>query len=116
MWIAQCNFEQSKLFLGRFNRLRIQCDRNNGMFGSKVLQMRLEHAKEKIDIIGRLRNFENPLVCLLISERDLQRQFFCYQINPGQPQRELLQKTAEHKKERLGCFDFVLELKAFLEQ
>src|SRR2546430_6354894 len=84
------------------------------MFGSKILQMSLEHAKEKIDIVSWLRNFENALVKLFarhggvvlarIRERNLQRQFFCYEIDPRQPQRELLQKTAEHGKERLGRF------------
>src|SRR5690242_16197930 len=107
MWIAQCSFEQSKLFLGGFNRLRAERDSNDWMFRSKILQMRVQHPKEKIDIIGWLRNFENALVNLFachgefvlarIRERNLQRQFFCYEIDPSQPQRELLQKTAEHE-------------------
>src|SRR5437764_15243867 len=78
--------------------------------------MRMKHSEKKFDIIGRLRNFENPLVCLLISKRDLQRQFFCDEIDGTQTHCELLQKTPEHKKERLGCFDFVLEFKAFLKR
>src|SRR6266446_4977017 len=105
------------------------------MFRSKILQVRLEHAKQKIDIVSRLRNFENAFVNLFvrhggfvspvgrirpmvdlarIRERNLQGQFFCY--DPTQPQRELLQKTAEHEKKRLGCFNLVLELKSFLER
>src|SRR6266404_6647215 len=82
----------------------------------KILQMGLEHAKEKIDIVGRLRNFKNAFVNLFVRKRDLQRQFFCYEINPAQPQRELLQKPAEHEKERLGGFNFILKLKALLER
>ena len=88
--------------------------------------MRLEHAKEEIDIVSRLRNFENAFVKLFarhggfvlarIRERNLQRQFFCYEIDPSQPQHELLQKTAEHEKERLGCFDLVLEFEALPER
>ena len=35
------------------------------MFGFKILQMGLEHPKEKIDIVRRLRDFKNPLVSLL---------------------------------------------------
>src|SRR3954470_19702929 len=86
------------------------------MLGSKILQMRLEHAEQKIDIVCRLRNVENALVYLFIPERDLQRQFFRDQINCRQTHRELLQKTAQHKKQRLGCFDFALKLETLLER
>src|SRR6266699_4528289 len=82
----------------------------------KILQMCLEHAKEKIDIVGRLGNFENTFVNLFVRKRDLQRQFFYYEIDPAQPQGELLQKPAEHEKERLGGFNFILKLKALLER
>ena len=36
------------------------------MVGLKILQMCLEHAKQKIDIVGRLRDFENAFVNLLV--------------------------------------------------
>src|SRR6476661_8796249 len=85
------------------------------MLGSKILQMRLEHPEQKIDIVCWLRNFENTLVCLFIPERDSQRQFLCDEINCRQTHRELLQKTAQHKKQRLGCFDFALKLETLLE-
>src|SRR6476619_5131254 len=86
------------------------------MLRSKILQMRLEHPEQKIDIVCRLRNFENVLVYLFIPERDLQRQFFRDQINCCQTHRELFQKTAQHKKQRLGCFDFALKLKTLVER
>src|SRR5439155_15363860 len=123
-------FKQSELFFRSFNRLRTERDRNDRMFRSKILQVRLEHAEEKIDIVGWLRDFENAFVNLFvrrsgsvlcadlwrIRKRDLQRQFFCDEIDRVQPHGELLQKTAEHKQERLGCFDFALKLEALLER
>src|SRR3954464_2383364 len=86
------------------------------MFGPKILQMRLQHPEQKIDIVCRLRNFENALVYLFIPERDLQCQFLCNEINSRQTYRELFQKTAQHKKQRLGCFDFALKLETLLER
>src|SRR6266542_4998420 len=107
------------------------------MFGLKIFQVRLEHAKEKIDIVGWLRDFENAFVNLFvrrsgsvlatgrvrptgglwrIREGDLQSQFFCDEINCAQPHRELLQKTAQHEQERLGGFNFILKFKALLER
>ena len=45
-----------------------QRDSNDRMFRSKILQMRMEHPEEKIDIVCRLRNFENAFVfCLSTS-------------------------------------------------
>src|SRR4029077_18105814 len=93
-----------------------QRDGNDRMLGSKILQMRLEHPEQKIDIVCRLRNFENTLVYLFIPERDSQRQFLCREINCCQTHGELLQKTAQHKKQRLGCFDFALKLETLLER
>src|SRR5512133_1352109 len=78
--------------------------------------MRLEHPEQQIDIVCRLRNFENALVYLFIPERDSQRKFFRDEINSCQTHRELLQKTAQHKKQRLGCFDFALKLETLLER
>src|SRR4026208_2075458 len=86
------------------------------MLRAKILQMRLEHPKEKIDIVCRLRNFENALVYLFILKRDSQRQFFDDEINCCQTHRELFQKTAQHEKKRLGCFDFPLKLETLLER
>src|SRR4029077_14837589 len=86
------------------------------MLRSKILEMRLEHPEQKIDIVCRLRNFENTLVYLFIPERDSQRQFFREEINCCQTHGELLQKTAQHKKQGLGCFDFALKLETLLER
>src|SRR5438309_3293627 len=96
------------------------------MLGSKILQMRLEHPEQKIDIVCRLQNFENSFVYLFarhggfvlarIRERESQRQFFGDEINCCQTHGELLQKPAEHEKQRLGCFDFALKLETLLER
>src|SRR5262249_27441664 len=107
------------------------------MLGSKILQMRLEHPEQKIDVVCRLRNFENPFVNLFarhgrfvspvgrirpvadlarIHERDSERQFFRDEINCCQSDGELFQKTAQHEKQRLGCFYFALKLETLLER
>src|SRR5436190_23102388 len=96
------------------------------MLRSKILQMRLEHPEQKIDIVCGLRNFENPFVTLFalhggfvlarICEGDSQCQFLCDEINCCQTHRELLQKTAQHEKQRLGCFDFALKLETLMER
>jgi hypothetical protein len=104
------------LFPGRFDRLCAQRDGNDRVLGSKILQMRLEHPEQKIDIVCRLRNFENPFVNLVARERDSQGQFFRDEINCCQPYSELLQKPAEHEKQRLGGFDFALKLETLLER
>ena len=52
----------------------------------------------------------------MIRESDSQRQFFCDEINRAQTQGELLQKTAQHKEQRLGCFDFAFKFEALLER
>src|SRR5213078_2039759 len=69
--------------------------------------MRMQHPEEKIDIVGRLRNFENALVNLFIRERDAQGQFFCDEINSAQPDGELLQKSAKHEEKRLGRISLI---------
>ena len=102
------------------------------MLRFKILQVRLEHSKEKIDIVGRLRDFENAFVSFLtrpgrrgdhrgfvlarIRKTDHQRQFFRDQIDRAQSQGELLQKTSKHEEQRLRRFDLVIELKTFLER
>ena len=86
------------------------------MFGLKILQMRMEHAEEKIDIGGRLRNLENAFVLLLVRKSNAQGQFFCDQIERAQSQGKLLQKTAEHKEEWLDSFNFIFKFEALLER
>src|SRR5438874_13438373 len=77
--------------------------------------MRMQHPEEKIDIVGRLRNFENALVNLFIRERDAQGQFFCDEINSAQPDGELLQTSAKHEEKWLGRFNFVLKFETLRE-
>ena len=103
--------------------MRGQRNRHDRMFRFKILQVRLEHSKEKIDIIGRLRDFENALVsasrtgiCLIIRKTDPERQFLRDQIDAAQPKGKLFQKPAEHEEQWLGGFDLVIELKTFVER
>src|SRR3984893_9640831 len=86
------------------------------MFRFKILQMRVQHPKEKIDIVGRLRNFESAFVMLLVRKRDSQIDFFGDEIDRAQPQRELLQKPAQHEKQRLGSLNLVVEFKALIKR
>ena len=85
------------------------------MFRRKIFQMRMQHPEKKIGIVGRLRNFENALVNLFICERDAQGEFFCDEINSAQPDRELLQKTAEHEEKGVSSFNFVFKFEALIK-
>jgi len=96
--------------------LRGQRDRDDRMFRFKILQVGLEHSKEKIDIVRWLRNFENALVRFLFRKRDPQGQFLGDQIDRAQSQSELFEKPPENEEQRLGRFDLVIELKTFLER
>src|SRR6267143_1107259 len=88
--------------------------------------MRMQHPKEKIDVVSWLRNFEAAFVNLLVrrSESVLWRirksnpqgDFFGDEIDRAQPQRELLQKPAQHEKQRLGSLDLVFEFKALIKR
>src|SRR5436305_12781097 len=96
------------------------------MLRAKILQMRLKHPEEKIDIVCRLRNFENSFVTLFarhggfvltrICERASQRQFFRNEINCCQTHGELLQRPAKHEKHWLDWFDHALKLQPLLER
>src|SRR6266446_9445882 len=86
------------------------------MFRFKIFQMRLQHPEEKIDIVGRLWDFENAFVTLLVRKRDPQPDFSGDEINRAQPHCKLLQKAAEHEKQRLGSFDLVLKFEALIER
>src|SRR5438067_5200620 len=96
--------------------MRAQRDRNDWIFRFKIFQMCMQHPKEKIDIVGRLRNFENALVNLFIHECDAQGQFFCNEINSAQSDGELLQKSTQHEENRLGGFNFVFEFEALFKR
>ena len=106
------------------------------MLRFEILQVCMQHPKEKIDIVRRLRNFENALVNLRIRRRESvsppnesvlcadpwrigksnpQSQFFCDEIDRAQSQGKLLQKATQHKEQRLGRFNFVFKFEAFLE-
>ena len=86
------------------------------MLRFKILQVRLEHAEEKIDIVGRLRDFEDMLISFFIRETDSQGQLARDEINRAQPKGELLEKPPQHEEQRLRCFDLVLELEALLKR
>src|SRR5947208_13456931 len=86
------------------------------MLRFKILQVRVQHPKEKIDVVSRLRNFENPFVILLIRKSNSQGQFFCDEVDRAQSQRKLLQKAAQHKEKRLGRFNFIFKFEALVER
>src|SRR5205085_12030079 len=122
------------------DRFRGQRDRHDRMFRFKILQVRLEHPEEKIDLVGRLRDFENTNMCFLArtgsSSRspsrtgtsqsrlvfvrtrkgDAQGQLAGDQINAAQSNGELFEKAPENEKQRLGGFDLMIELKTFIER
>jgi hypothetical protein len=79
--IAQCCFEKSELLSHRTRRLRFQFNGNNRMLRSKVFQMRVQHPKKDVFVVGRLRNFENALVLRFVSESNAQAQFFGDEID-----------------------------------
>src|ERR1700693_2577871 len=60
--ISERCFKQTKLLRRRPARFRAKRDGNDWMFRFKILQMRLQHPEEKIDIVRRLRDFKNSLV------------------------------------------------------
>src|SRR5205085_6889891 len=90
--------------------------------------MRLKHPKEKIDIVGWLRDFEHTLVNasrtglrkmpvrLGLRKMNRERQLARDQINAAQPKGKLLKKSTEHEEKRLRGLDLVIELKTFLER
>ena len=98
---------------GGLDRLRFQRHSDDGMLRFKIFQMRVQHPKEKIDIVGRLRNFKTALVIFFVRKSNPKSEFFCDEVDRAQSQSELLQKTAQHEKQRLDRFDFVFELEAF---
>src|SRR5690242_208624 len=86
------------------------------MFGFKMLQVRLEHSKEKIDIIRWLRDFENSLIRSVIRKMNRESQLAGDEINAAQAERELFEKSPKDKQQRLCGFDLVIELKTIVER
>src|SRR2546423_12632582 len=96
------------------------------MFRLKILQVRLEHSEEKIDIVSWLRDFEHTLMLeagswelgvvrlvadlLRIGKMNREGELFRDQINAAQPQGELFEEPPKHEKQRLGRFDLMIEL------
>src|SRR5262249_60499492 len=91
------------------------------MLRSKIFQVRVEHPEEKIDIHRWLRDFENALVSASrtgtgwftrqggfafarIRKCDREREFAGDEINAAQPEHELLEKSPQNEKQRLGGF------------
>src|SRR5215210_4346248 len=78
--------------------------------------MGVEHPKEHFDVIGRFRNFKPMLIRALVAKPDLKLQLACHEMEGLEPHRKLLQKTAQHEKERLARLDFIFELECFFER
>src|SRR5262249_25445320 len=103
------------------------------MLRSKIFQVRVEHPEEKIDIHRWLRDFENALVSASrtgtgwftrqggfafarIRKCDREREFAGDEINAAQPEHELLEKSPQNEKQRLGGFGLLVQLKNFFER
>ena len=99
-----------KLLLGGTRRLGFQRDRHDRMFGAKIFQMGLEKAKEQIDGGGRIGDLEPMLVFRLVGKPQTKSQLLSNEIECAEAPGQLLEKTPQDKKKRLGSFDFVLEL------
>ena len=118
--ITQRSLEKLELLLAGTCRLGFQRDRHDRMFGPKIFQMGLEKAKEQIDGVGRIGDLEPMLVFRLVplSESVLWRigkpqtksQLLSNEIERAEAPGQLLEKTPQDKKKRLGGFDLVLEL------
>src|ERR1700731_1933490 len=85
------------------------------MLGFEILQVRLQHAKEEIDIIRRRGNLETTLVGSSIAKLNPQPELFRDEIDSAQAKSELRQKAAQNKQQRFGGFDFVFKLKTFVK-
>src|SRR2546423_15059566 len=91
--------------------------------------MGLEHPEEKIDVIGRLRDFESASrtgicasltgICLSlllrIRKSDRECELARDEIDAVQSKRELLKEPPEDEEQRLRGLDLMIELKTFLK-
>src|SRR5256884_3922664 len=78
--------------------------------------MRVQHPEEHLDVIARLRNFKIMPVRVLVAKGNFQLELARDEVERFEPERELLQKTAQNKEQRLNRFDFIFELERFLEK
>src|SRR5476649_2687646 len=78
--------------------------------------MRVQHPKKHFAVIARFRNFKMMPVRVLVAEGDLQLELTRDEVEGFEPERELLQKTAQNEEQRLDRFDFIFELERFLEK
>jgi hypothetical protein len=115
MRISKLSLKKSKLLRHRPDRLRAERDGNDRMIRSKIFQVRLKHPKEKIDIVSRLRDFENALVSAVIRKMDCECDLARDEIDCDQAQCELFKKSPEDEEQGLRGLDLVIELKTFIE-
>ena len=99
-----------KLLLASTRRLGFQRDCHDRMFGPKIFQMGLEKAKEQIDGVGWIGDLEPMFVFRLVGKPQTKSQLLSNEIERAEAPGQLLEETPQDKKERLGGFDFVLEL------
>jgi len=116
MWIAQGGLEKTELLSSRLDWSGLERNGDNRLLRCKILEMGVQHPEKKIDIVGRLRNFEAALVVFFIRKSNPKSDFFRDQVNRTQAQRELLQKTAQHEEQWLNCFDFMFELEVLAKR
>src|SRR6476659_2244277 len=76
--IAERGFKKMELLEGRFGRLRLERDGNDRRLGSKIFEMRVQHPKERVDVVRRLRDLEPVRVIALVAERNFELQLAGY--------------------------------------
>ena len=113
--IAQRCLEKMKLLLRCLGGLHFHPNRHDRMFGPEGFQMHLKEAEQNLHRAGWIGNVKTMLVARLVAEGEAQPDFLCDEIERAEAQGELLKKTPQDKKERLGRLDLVLELDFFDE-
>ena len=83
------------------------------MFGPEGFEVGLEEAEQNIDRVGRIGNVKAMLVVGLVGKSEAKSELLRDEIERGEMQSELLEKTPQDKKERLGRFDLVIEFDFF---
>src|SRR5438477_12738674 len=78
--------------------------------------MRVQHPEEHLDVIARLRNFKMMPVRVLVAKGNFQLKLARDEVERFELKRELLQKTAQNKEQRLNRFNFIFELERFIEK
>ena len=109
-----------KLLPPRPGRLRFQRHGHNWMVGAEIFQMGLEEAEQQLNRVGRIGNLKAMLVARFIrlresvlwriGESEAKDQLLGDKVKRAESPGELFEKSLQDEEERLGRFDFVLEI------